>query len=169
MTDVAAGTDRRLLSIDPGIVATGYAVFDDDTGPSLKDRLLGYGTVRTDTDDEISMRIGGLARELLALLRGEAISRIIVERPAIAGVYGKRANRQHSAQPINGSAIAKLNQASGAILAACAIYGVVPTEVTAPRISKRERDKVVYNIWPHLNGHSNEHVRDAIWHGVGAF
>jgi crossover junction endodeoxyribonuclease RuvC len=76
-----AGRGLRVLGIDPGLAATGWAVL----GPGgLRPHVLGCGTIRTSTADDAGARLLKIARGLRDAIAAHAPQVAAVERALVA-------------------------------------------------------------------------------------
>ena len=114
----SARTHIRLIGLDPGLVKTGWGVVDSD-GARL--RHVSCGTIRTDTSDEISVRLATLYDGLTAVI-GEW-------RPDAAAVEETFVNR-------NPASALKLGLARGVVLLAPARAGLPVAEYHNRTIKK---------------------------------
>lgn len=113
----APSSDGRVLGIDPGLTRCGYAVVCP--GPSGSARALGLGVLRTDTGDDVPIRLAALQADIEALLEEFRPSAVAVERVFF----------QSNVRTAIGVA-----QASGVVLAAAARRGCVVAEYTPSQV-----------------------------------
>ncbi|MBI5246442.1 MAG: crossover junction endodeoxyribonuclease RuvC, partial [Elusimicrobia bacterium] len=71
----AAGRAARVLGVDPGLAATGWAVLEPGPG---RPRVVASGTLRTAPSDDLGSRLALIARGLRAA--------IAAHRPGVAAV-----------------------------------------------------------------------------------
>ncbi len=102
-----ADRDVVVLGVDPGTRITGWGVVAEVSGQA---RLLGAGTLRPDPKAEMCWRLGELFEGVAGLIRAHGPAEAAIEE-----VFAAK----------NASSALKLGQARGAIMAACAVNGVV--------------------------------------------
>jgi crossover junction endodeoxyribonuclease RuvC len=71
----------RVLGIDPGLAATGWAVLDPSPA---KPRVIACGTIRTSASDEAGARLAKIARGLRAAIAAHAPCVAAVEQALVA-------------------------------------------------------------------------------------
>ena len=76
-----AGRGARVLGIDPGLAATGWAVLDP---VPAKPRVIACGTIRTAAADEAGVRLAKIARGLRAAIAAHAPRVAAVEQALVA-------------------------------------------------------------------------------------
>ncbi len=134
-----------VVAIDPGLDATGVAVFDLRGWRPLEPwadvlrRLVQHEVIRTSPETAMPDRLGALHARVTDLLRELRPERCYVEQPAIAGVYASRRGRQRGKSPLNAESIQKLNWAIGALVTAATGELVAVQLVPAPKIPKEQR------------------------------
>ncbi len=80
---------RRVLGVDPGLTATGYAVVAEEAGQF---QLLAQGTVRTRAADPLPERLGRIHRELAGVVEAWdphalALEEVYLARNAPAALF----------------------------------------------------------------------------------
>jgi len=133
-----AGRGARVLGIDPGLAATGWAVLDP---APVKPRVIACGTIRTAASDEAGSRLAKIARGLRAAIAAHAPCVAAIEQALVA----------RSAR----SALA-LGEARGVALLAAAeagleIHQYLPMHVKQAATGYGHADKAqVERVIPHL-------------------
>lgn len=160
----------KVVAIDPGIDGTGVAVFQlqPPVGMGMLERLRhleSWHLIKTSSRDPLVLRLEQLSLQTAAAAAGADL--VIVERPAIAGLYSRnqRAGFKQMAVPL-----AKLWMATGAIVAGCVRY--TPT-VLLPATSepKVRRHQMLQRLFAaakraDLADLHQPDVLDAIWLGL---
>lgn len=80
-TPAAAGRGARILGIDPGLAATGWAVLDP---AAAKPRVVACGTIRTSAADAAGARLAKIARGLREAIAAHAPCVAAVEQALVA-------------------------------------------------------------------------------------
>jgi crossover junction endodeoxyribonuclease RuvC len=107
----------RILGVDPGSRAAGWAVVDFAAAP----RLVAAGVLRPSASLPFAERLGFLHRSLGAIVEREAPQAAVVER-VFAGV--------------NAQSLIALGEARGVLLLALAEAGLSPAEITPAEIKR---------------------------------
>jgi Holliday junction resolvasome RuvABC endonuclease subunit len=169
-----------IVAIDPGIDATGVAVFQmggwrrGESFDQLLARLDTYAVLRTKRDQEIPSRLSQLADGLGQVLTGIIATTIYVERPREAGVYHSRLHRQQTKSGINAAALEKLHFAIGALVVAAMTELCDVVLVPAPKIKKSYRAELIHRALRNKNhpiglqARPSPDLLDAIYLGVTA-
>lgn len=163
-----------LIALDPGLDATGYAVFRVPLKPPVhanqyRGALLESGTLRSATDADLPHRLARLAVELSVLLAAQAPDVVLIEVPAIAGIYRRQAERARDAGAFGAAAMTAMHHATGALILAAHQAGVEVVTRRAATVGKPAKTAWVVGVWPELGGRkSNQDQRDAIYLGATA-
>lgn len=128
---------NRIVCIDPGLDVTGIAVFKNGfvrsnaLGEAMRN-LSSIEKIVTPPEMRIASRLAGLRGAVATLLAKQAAASsgldddrgvtVLIEEPAIAGVYAEREGRQRGGRALNAAGMAKFYQAFGAIASAIAGY-----------------------------------------------
>lgn len=166
----------HLLAVDPGLDATGVAVFA--LGPRTRPwrlaterekatALVHRDVIRTAAGDPLPHRCGVLWSELRHLCLEWEVRHALVETPARAGRYRERVQRDRSGE-MTARAMLGFHAACGALYAALAAAQVRVTERPAARLGKPLKRAYV-NRWLAEVGQpaaTNQDVADAICIGL---
>ena len=163
-----------LLTLDPGIDQTGVAVFDSARlrQPlrellACRDALVLVTALRTKPAPPVTDRLADLARQLRVVIVETGARLVLIERPAIAGTYGRNRRKAGTADGFMPRTMQVFGFAVGALVATAADADCAVEFVGAPRLSKAERALAVRAVWPAL-GRTNEDQRDALYLGLAA-
>lgn len=166
-------TPTHLVAIDPGLSQLGWAAFDT-TGlnkhpqdAAIAGRLLARGTVRTDAQEDMLVRLVRLYHGVLEALAANALhsshTLIVIEKPARPGGYMGRASGKFAAMA---GGMASLHMAIGALVGGLVQVGYT-VEFRAPNTrSKSARWERANVLLGAIRGSTNKETRDAIWLGV---
>ncbi len=110
--------EYRVIGLDPGSRCTGYGLVAERSGVAS---LLEAGTIRPDSKDALSDRLGRIFSSLT-----EIIARHAPQEAAVEDVFVSR----------NSSSALKLGQARGAVLVACSHMGL-PAYTYEPSVIKK--------------------------------
>lgn len=153
-----------VLGIDPSLASTGWAIVD-----RTKRLYLAGGTIRTDPQQSRVSRLVHLAREFETAMVGGQIQVVVIEKPAISGVYG-RGKGDSTGMLAKDRGMSELHVARGVLLLVAARWvGGAPLviEVGASRYSSAERTQRVTLLIPDLAKHrTSEHERDAAYYAA---
>lgn len=170
----------HVVAIDPGIDAAGVACFNlagwrkGESFAQSVARLGQYQVLRTAPATPLGARLGQLFVGLQDVLQDHTLERVYVELPAAAGVYASRQGRQRTKGSINGSALAKLHMAIGALVGAAAGEMLDVVLIPASTVEKKLRLQLVVSqlrAQQHplaLNQRPSPDLLDAIWLGARA-
>jgi len=148
-----------LISLDPSIATTGYAIF---RGRSLES----HGTLRIKRDGEVPERLFRLTealRDVLDGVNGGVTQAVIEDMPTIT--YGRSAGNR--GKTLNMSALLKLSMATGALSVALLTRGIPVKGIGVMQWKGRQRGKgrtqeqvrLIYGV------KVNDHVADAVMIG----
>lgn len=163
-----------LMALDPGLTATGWALFRLIERPSLLQGLApallasGAWTPPGGASRPLETRATWLVEQAtreLSLATGPYL--VAVEVHAMAQQYARHRGRDRSGRGhMNIEDVAKNRELCGWLAGGlCAVARVI--RVPASARGKAGRSASVYDVWPHLaGGRSNEHQRDAIALGM---
>lgn len=171
---------KRLISIDPGLDATGVALFEPArlTMPGMVANesaklsvLIHTGLIKTSPDWTMPARCGLIWSELRHLCLEYEVTIAHVEKPAIAGTYAERGKRSRgeAGQMVAGSMLG-FHLACGAIYAGLAAAGVRVVEEKAKKLEKKMKREYV-NRWLSVSGRKetkNQDIADALFVGLSA-
>ena len=115
-TPMPTSKPTRVLGLDPGLGTTGYGVIEV-SGSEL--RCLTFGAIRTQPGDLVPRRLAVIAAAIAALLKEW--------RPDVVGIERLAVGR-------NMPTVLNVAQARGVLMAACAVAGITPIEVTAGQV-----------------------------------
>ncbi len=158
-----------VLAIDPGLDATGWALFKSQRGGILEQvrGLRAWGVWRTKATLGLPARLAILHRCVSDLIGECGVDQVLIERPTVAGTY-----RRHRSRAIAGP-IEVFHLALGAIVAAAHLSlegGREPILVPAPRLPKRSRHRRLELLLREAGRDdvsvSSPDAKDAIWIGV---
>jgi len=145
----AAGNEYVTLGLDPGSRCTGYGLVREVSGQAS---LLEAGTIRTDVEAEMSVRLGQIFTAI-----SELIKRFSPHAAAVENVFSAK----------NPASAIKLGQARGAALAACAVNNVAVTGYDPTQVKKNlvgvgraEKSQVAFMVGRILN-HKPDWAKDA--------
>lgn len=161
-----------LLALDPGLVATGYAVFNVPRLPptqpgNYRNSLMAHGTIRSGINATLAERLHQLHTGLAAVIREHAPDRMIVEMPAIEGMYARQRAKARDKGSFGAAETNAMHRATGALLVTGPIFGVPTDTARAAKVEKDFKTAWVVITWPDLdNRGSNQHERDAIYLGA---
>lgn len=167
----------HVAAIDPGLDATGIALFDVPHWPprlsfeSAVKCLERYGVIRTDPATPLPRRCYQLQTGLQDYMHG-GVTCALLEVPTIAGTYSRTERFQRGKRGIIAAPMAALNRAIGALAAAC--EAVVPQVITipAPKIKKHLRAQYTLATLQRQNHpisarkKVSKDLLDAIWLGA---
>jgi len=163
-----------LIALDPGLDATGYAVFDVPKMPphhpgNYRNALIDSGTIRSAIEVELSRRLHQLHTGLLALHQQHGADRIVVEVPTISGMYARQRSKARDAGSFGADAMTAMHHATGALLLTGQIMDIPTDTRRAAKVDKAAKTAWVVNLWPELGDRkSNQDQRDAIYLGATA-
>jgi hypothetical protein len=156
-----------ILALDPGIDDTGWALIRTErsilTYHQASKLLLGSGTLRTITKDDLIGRLASLCGQLETLIQYRpGILVVAIEQPAISGTYKRHAGRDEMIH----RRLAPMHLATGALAATAMRLLPGAVEFTSAGGSgKQDRSLVLRSIFPELK-QSNQDQRDAVWLGL---
>lgn len=126
---------KIVLGIDPGSRCTGYGIVSEVSGTLS---LVGAGTIRLDSIDDISRRLARIFTELTSL-----INEYKPHEAAVEEIFTAK----------NASSALKLGQARGAVIVACAhkgipVYSYEPTMVkkSIVGVGRAAKDQVAFMV-----------------------
>jgi Holliday junction resolvasome RuvABC endonuclease subunit len=161
-----------LLALDPGLDATGYAVFTVPRLPpsqpgNYRNAKLAHGTIRSGLNATLAERLHQLHTGLADLIREHGPDRIVVEVPAIAGMYDRQRGKARDKGSFGAAAMTAMHHATGALLLTGQMHDIPTDTARAATVGKPAKTAWVVNIWPELdNRGSNQDERDAIYLGA---
>jgi len=150
---------NTIISLDPSIVTTGYAIFK---GRSLES----HGTIRIKRDGEVPERLYRLVcalRDVLDGVKGGVTQAVIENMPTIT--YGRSAGNR--GKTLNMSALLKLSMATGALTVALMTRGIPVKPIGVMEWKGRQKGKGVTQEQARLiyGVLVNDHVADAVMIG----
>lgn len=140
---------KLVLGIDPGSRCTGYGIVHDESG---KLSLVQAGTIRTETLEEMSLRLAKIFHDIV-----KVIGDYRPQEAAVEEIFTAR----------NASSALKLGQARGAAVVACAhlnlpVFSYTPTMVkkSIVGVGRADKEQVAFMV-SRLLGSRNNWARDA--------
>ena len=80
----------RILGIDPGLAATGYAIIDSDR---TKNRALAYGCIKTVASEEMPLRFAKIYGKLTEIIKREKPEVMAIEKLFFQKCHQRHAGR----------------------------------------------------------------------------
>lgn len=158
-----------VLALDPGLDCAGMAVYQLPATPVLRleacrSLCLWHGSVRTRPADPLTHRLHRIGDELRFRLRAHTCTRLVIERPAIDGTYGRNRHRTRGKDGFIPGTMKYVHQVIGLAAFVGRDLGLDVTLVKAEGRKEIQHQRLAA-AWPDL-GRTNGDERDAILLGT---
>ena len=158
----------RLISIDPGLDDTSYALWAADAIPLSLDRVasafLCTATITTKTSAPLEQRMQRITEALSQVIAAHQPTLVVIEQPAYSGVYARMRSRARTAAPIHAAGLAREREVGGLIAGLCSAHDIAWQWAPPSSIRVKQRVAAVQALG--IRGRTNPDQRAAILIGV---